>query len=227
MPAVAHRKKGVAARHKKAQCLTAVILAGGQGRRMESDTLKPLIELAGRPLIAHVIDRILPQVSAAVISINSGQDQFKTFKIPTTKDTVNDGVNGQKGPLAGILAGLDWAAKNCPKATHVVSVPADAPFIPRDLVTAMLEALPEQKGLARAKSFGRRHPVIGLWPLEIRPDLRDQLANHDVRKIDRFTSNYNIAEAEFDGIPDPFFNINTQQDLITANRILKSEASLP
>ena len=195
--------------------VVGVVLAGGQGRRMGGAD-KPLLELAGLPLLRHVLDRALPQLKAAAINANGDASRFAAFNLPVIKDS----ADGFLGPLAGVLSGLDWAAKTHPSATHVLSLAGDAPFIPRDLVARLCAALPAG-GLARAHSFGRRHPVIGLWPITIRAHLRDQLVNHDIRKIDLFTSGYEIAEVDFDGIPDPFFNINTPEDCAEAERILK------
>lgn len=192
-----------------------IVLAGGQGRRMGAVD-KPLLELAGTTLLRHVLDRALPQVKAAAINANGDASRFAAFNLPVVKDT----ADGYLGPLAGVLSGLDWAAKAHPSATHIVSLAGDAPFIPRDLVARLCAALPAD-GLARAHSFGRRHPVVGLWPISIRAHLRDQLVNHDIRKIDLFTAEFEIAEVDFDGIPDPFFNINTPEDRDEAERILK------
>ena len=195
--------------------VVGVVLAGGQGRRMGMAD-KPLLELAGLPLLRHVLDRALPQVKAAVINANGDAKRFAEFNLPVIKDT----ADGFLGPLAGVLSGLDWAAKTHPTASHIISLAGDAPFIPRDLVARLCADAPED-GLARAHSFGRRHPVVGLWPISIRANLRDQLVNHDIRKIDLFTADYEIAEVDFDGIPDPFFNINTPEDRAEAERILK------
>lgn len=195
--------------------IIGVVLAGGQGRRM-GHVDKPLLPLAGKPLLGHVLDRLAPQVDAAAINANGDPQRFSSFNHPVVEDT----DQGFLGPLAGILAGLDWAALNHPKAKYVVSVAGDAPFIPRDLV-ARLMASAGKDGFARAHSRGRRHPVIGLWPIKIRADLRDQLINNDIRKIDLFTADYDIQDVDFDGVPDPFFNINTPEDRDEAERILK------
>ena len=197
--------------------IVGVVLAGGLGRRM-GQVDKPLVPLAGKPLIEHVLDRAQPQCAAMVINANGDPGRFQKFSLPVVADSVEE----NPGPLAGILAGLDWAALHQPHATHVLSLPGDAPFIPQDLVSRLVQGLGNDHYLARAHSFGRRHPVVGLWPIEIRSELRDQLVNHDTRKIDRFTADYTMAEVEFDGIPDPFFNINTPEDHANAERVLKS-----
>jgi len=196
--------------------VVAVVLAGGQGRRM-GIVDKPLMPLGDQTLLDHVISRLAPQCSAIALNANGNPERFQSFQLPVIADSVDD----HPGPLAGILAGLDWAALHQPQATHVISVPGDAPFIPRDLVAKLTQALGEGAELARAHSFGRRHPVVGLWPVSIRADLRDQLVNHDIRKIDLFTADYSMAEVEFDGVPDPFFNVNTPEDRAEAERILR------
>lgn len=201
--------------------IAGVVLAGGQGRRM-GHVDKPLLTLAGQPLLGHVLARTLPQVKAMVINANGDPSRFDEFNLPV----VEDSAGGFLGPLAGILAGLDWAARAHPTVSHVISLPGDAPFVPRDLV-ARLAAAAKADGLARAHSFGRRHPVVGLWPVKLRAELRDQLVNNDIRKIDLFTADYPIAEVDFDGVPDPFFNVNTPQERDEAERILKISAEKP
>ena len=196
--------------------VVAVVLAGGQGRRM-GFVDKPLMPLGEHSLLDHVIGRLSPQCSAIALNANGNPERFQSYQLPVIADSVED----HPGPLAGILAGLDWAALHQPQATHVISVPGDAPFIPRDLVSQLTQAIGDGAELARAHSFGRRHPVVGLWPVSIRADLRDQLVNHDVRKIDLFTADYTMAEVEFDGVPDPFFNVNTPEDRAEAERILR------
>jgi len=196
--------------------VVAVVLAGGQGRRM-GFVDKPLMPLGDQTLLDHVISRLAPQCSAIALNANGNPERFQSFQLPVIADSVDD----HPGPLAGILAGLDWAALHQPQATHLISVPGDAPFIPRDLVAKLTQALGEGAELARAHSFGRRHPVVGLWPVSIRADLRDQLVNHDIRKIDLFTADYSMAEVEFEGVPDPFFNVNTLEERTEAERILR------
>jgi molybdopterin-guanine dinucleotide biosynthesis protein A len=133
-----------------------------------------------------------------------------------------DPVAGFAGPLAGVLAGLDWAAAHAPGASHVVSAATDTPFFPADLV-ARLHAAADgaQVPLACAASGGRAHPVFGLWPLDLRADLARAVAEEGVRKVDQWTARHGIALAEFDDAAgDPFFNINTPQDLALAGRRL-------
>ncbi|MEO1017559.1 MAG: molybdenum cofactor guanylyltransferase MobA [Pseudomonadota bacterium] len=197
--------------------VVAVILAGGQSRRMGGGD-KCLMELAGRPLIAHVIERVRPQVAAMVINTNSEPAPFASFGLPIMADI----VDGHAGPLAGVLAGMTWAADNHPAADWLVSVAADTPFFPLDLVDRLAAACADGAAeLACAASIGRTHPVFGLWPLSLRADLHESVTAQGVRKVDQWTANYQRAVAEFgvDGV-DPFFNINRPDDFDFAKAVI-------
>lgn len=194
-----------------------VILAGGQARRMGGGD-KPLQPLGGRPLLAHVIDRLAPQVAGLAISANGNPSRFAAFGLPVIADTLPD----HPGPLAGILAGMDWARWLDPSIRDIVTVPGDAPFLPHDLV-ARLTAARDAAGaqIACAASAGRVHPVAGLWPLSLHDDLRRALADEGLRKMTDFTARYRLALADFATDPvDPFLNVNTPDDLATAGRLL-------
>ena len=195
--------------------IAGVLLAGGQSQRMGGGD-KCLRLLAGKPILAHIIERAQPQVAALVLNANGDPARFAAFGLPIAAD----GVAGFAGPLAGVLAGLDWAAENLPGATHVASFATDAPFLPRDLVAMLREGM--RAGifdLACAGSGGRTHPVFGLWPLALREDLRAALAS-GVRKVDQWTAGYRLVEVEFPAAPiDPFFNANRPEDLAEAERL--------
>lgn len=195
-----------------------VILAGGLGRRMGGGD-KPMTDLAGRSILDHVLKRTLPQCNGMIINANGDPERFQQFGLPV----VPDGIEGYPGPLAGVLAAMDWAAQNSPHITHVMSFAGDAPFIPHDLVAQLMKPIETGAEMARARSFGQRHPVFALWPVRIRSDLRDKLVNFEMRKIDLFTSAYDIIEVDFTGVPDPFFNINTPADRDEAARILSAQ----
>jgi molybdopterin-guanine dinucleotide biosynthesis protein A len=138
---------------------------------------------------------------------------------------VPDSVPGYAGPLAGVLAGLDWTAEHRPDCTHVVSVATDAPFLPRDLVLQLVRGM-EKSGadLACAASGGQPHPVIGLWPVRLREDLRHAVVNETVRKVDVWTARHRLATVPFRSEPiDPFFNANRPEDLATAAALLAAE----
>jgi molybdopterin-guanine dinucleotide biosynthesis protein A len=191
------------------------ILAGGLARRMGGGD-KPLRLLAGRPLLAEVIDRLRPQARALVLNANRDAERFAAYGLPV----VADGLAGYPGPLAGVLAALDWAAAQG-AAAWVVTVPGDAPFIPPDLVARLHSARAEAGAtLAIAASGGRTHPVIGLWPVSLRADVHRALTVEGVRKMGLFTGRYPLAVAEWAIMElDPFFNINTAEDLAEAQRL--------
>ncbi|WP_416378992.1 molybdenum cofactor guanylyltransferase MobA [Bosea sp. (in: a-proteobacteria)] len=198
-----------------------LLLAGGLARRMGGGD-KPLRTIAGRSILAHVIERLAPQCDGLVVNANGDPARFAAYGLPVVADSVPDFA----GPLAGILAGLDWMAAHRPESEWLVSVAADTPFIPDDLV-AGLHAAREAQGvsLACAASGGWTHPVIGLWPVRLRADLRHALTVEDERKIDRWTARHGCASAEWPLTPvDPFFNANKPEDLDEAERLF---ATLP
>jgi len=198
-----------------------LLLAGGLARRMGGGD-KPLRTIAGKTILAHVIGRLRPQCEGLLINANGDPARFADYGLPVVADDVPDFA----GPLAGILAGLDWMAANRPELEWLVSVAADTPFIPRDLV-ARLHAARESQGvpIACAASGGWTHPVIGLWPVSLREELRHALMVEDERKIDRWTARHGCASAEWETAPvDPFFNANKPDDLAEAERLF---ATLP
>lgn len=196
--------------------IAGVLLAGGQSQRMGGGD-KCLRLLAGKPILAHVIERARPQVAALVLNANGNPARFAGFGLPV----VADEIAGFAGPLAGVLAGLDWAKANLPGVTHVASFATDAPFLPRDLVKALREGMREGAyEMACAASDGRAHPVFGLWPLALRDDLHRALES-GLRKVDQWTSRYRLVEVEFPAAPvDPFFNANRPEDLAEAERLV-------
>jgi molybdopterin-guanine dinucleotide biosynthesis protein A len=193
-----------------------LILAGGLARRMGGGD-KALISIGGKTILAHVIARLAPQCDGLLLNANGDPARFADYALPV----VADSVPGFAGPLAGILAGLEWTATSRPEIAWVVSIAADGPFLPRDLV-ARLHAQRETQtaDLACAASGGRMHPVIGLWPVAIAPALRRALVEQDERKIDRFTGRFSVATAAWETAPiDPFFNANTPDDVAEAERL--------
>ncbi len=210
---MAHAKRG-----GESEDVVAVILAGGLARRMGGRP-KALIELGGRLLVAHAIDRLRPQASAILINANADHEALKAHGLPVLADV----VPGHAGPLAGILTGMEWAARTHPKARWLLSVAVDTPFFPRTLAADMKAAtIREDADLACAASGDRRHPVFGLWPVSLAADLRRALVEEDLRRIDRFTARFRLAVVDYpvrDGC-DPFFNINHPEDLETATRLL-------
>ena len=200
-----------------------VVLAGGLARRMGGGD-KPLRMLGGVPLLDHVIARLRPQVAALILNANGDAARFAPWGLPV----VADGLADHPGPLAGVLAALDWAAAERPDLAWVVSVPGDSPLIPGNLV-ARLHAARAAAGvpLACASSGGWTHPPVGLWPVALREDLRAALAAGE-RKIDRWTARHGCAHADWPTQPcDPFFNANAPEDLAEAEALLQSGAVLP
>jgi len=197
--------------------VVGVILAGGQSRRMGGGD-KCLRLLGGRPMLSRIVERARPQVAHLVLNANGDPARFREFGLPV----IADSVAGFAGPLAGILAGLDWAASHASGCRYLASFAGDAPFFPRDLVARFTAAVRENGAdLACAASAGQTHPVFGLWRVDLREDLRKSLVNEQLYKVDRWTARYNLTEVEFAATPvDPFFNANEPEDLAAAERLL-------
>lgn len=199
--------------------VAGVILAGGQGRRMGGMD-KALVPLGGQPMVAHVIARLGPQVAALALNAGGDPGRFAGFGLPVLPDPVPD----QPGPLAGVLAGMRWAAARGHSA--VVSAAGDTPFFPADLVARLVAAAAE-KGtpLACAATIDpvrgmNEHPTFGLWPVDLADDLETALVTGHLRKVILWTSRHGCARAVFaEGGHFPFFNVNTPQDLTEAARI--------
>ena len=193
-----------------------VVLAGGLGRRMGGGD-KPMREIGGRTILDHVIERLEPQCDGLLLNANGDPARFARFGLPVVADT----IEGYPGPLAGILAALEWTAINRPGIKWVASAAGDCPFLPRDLVARLQQArLAEDADLAVAASAGQAHPVIGLWKVALRDELRHALVEEDLRKIDRWTARYRLATVTWPIEPvDPFFNANTVDDLAEAERL--------
>jgi len=201
---------------KDARAIPGVLLAGGLARRMGGGD-KPMRSILGRTILARVIARLAPQCDGLILNANGDPARFAAFGLPVVADDVAD----YPGPLAGILAALDWMAAKRPDVKHVLSAAADCPFLPRDLVTRLVAAREEQGAeLAVAASDGQTHPVIGLWSVRLREELRHALVKEDIRKIDRWTARYKLATVSWAAAPlDPFFNANTVEDIVEAERL--------
>ena len=194
-----------------------ILLAGGQARRMGGGD-KCLRQLAGRTLLARIIERARPQVDALVLNANGDPARFAAYGLPVAPDV----IEGFAGPLAGVLTGMDWAAENAADARWIATFPTDAPFLPQDMVARMLAAVADDAAdLACAASAGRAHPVAGLWPVALRAELRRSMQDEDMRKIDAWTARYRLAHVDWPADPiDPFFNANRPEDLAEAERLL-------
>ncbi len=193
-----------------------VLLAGGLARRMGGGD-KPMRTIGGLTILERVIARLQPQCSGLILNANGDPVRFAAFGL----EVVPDDVPGFPGPLAGILAALDWTAANRPEIDWVLSAAGDCPFLPRDLVARLHDARSRANAqLAVAASADQSHPVIGLWRVALRDELRHALVVEDLRKIDRWTARYPLATVTWPAEPlDPFFNANTVEDIAEAERL--------
>lgn len=194
------------------------ILAGGLARRMGGGD-KGLREVGGRTILARVASRLGPQCDGLVLNANGDPARFAALGLAV----VPDSLPGFAGPLAGILAVLDWAAVNRPDIRYVASAAADTPFLPGDLV-ARLHAgrAAADLPLACAASGDRVHPVVALWPVALRGDLRRAVVEEGERKVGRWSARHGIAAVSWPDAPvDPFFNANTPEDLAEAERLAR------
>ena len=204
--------------------IAGVVLAGGLSRRMNGID-KSLLELRGKTMLAHVIERLDAQVSSLVINANGDPARFADFGY----DVLPDMIEGHAGPLAGIHAGLTWGSE-LDGITHIVTAAADTPFLPLDLVSRLSGHLINQDNetVIFASTQGRLHPVFGLWPVHLGPSLESFLQETENRRVVAFAKQHNLVEASFgkgtDTI-DPFFNINTPEDLETAHQHMAQFAS--
>jgi molybdopterin-guanine dinucleotide biosynthesis protein A len=193
-----------------------LVLAGGLARRMGGGD-KARITIGGVTILQRVLACLKPQCTGLVINANGDPARFADTKLPVVSDNVPDFA----GPLAGILAGLDWTALHMPECEWLASVPGDCPFLPNDLVTRLHAARAAAGApLACARSGDWRHPVIGLWPVALREDLRRALVAEGLRKIEIWTARHGVAIASWRAEPvDPFFNVNTPEDAAQAQTI--------
>jgi molybdopterin-guanine dinucleotide biosynthesis protein A len=193
-----------------------VVLAGGLARRMGGGD-KARVRIGGQTILERVIERLRPQCAGLVLNANAEPERFADTGLSVVADSVPD----YPGPLAGILAGLDFAAKRAPEIAWVVSAPSDCPFLPRDLVARLHEArVAAGARLACARSGERRHPVVALWPVALREDLRRAVTSEGARKVDEWIGRYAVGFADWPAVPvDPFLNINTPEDAADAERL--------
>jgi len=199
-----------------ASAVLGLILAGGLARRMGGGD-KVRITIGGRTILERVLARMAPQCSRIIINANGDPARFADTRLPVVADSLPDFA----GPLAGVLAGLDWTAAHAPDIADIASVPGDCPFLPGDLVARLEAARSAQRTpLACARSGEWRHPVIGLWPVALRHDLRHALVDEGLHKIETWTQRHGVAIADWPAAPvDPFFNVNTPEDVALADRV--------
>lgn len=195
-----------------------ILLAGGLARRIGGGD-KPLRTIGGRSILSRAIARLAPQCGSLALNANGDPARFQAFALPV----IADSVGSYAGPLAGILAGMDFAATNWPQAEWILTAAADTPFLPRDLVARLHAAQRETDAqITVAASKGRSHHVIALWSVALRSDLRRALTQEHVSKVSEWMARYRPAAVEWPAAPfDPFFNINTQDDIAEAETIAK------
>ncbi|MHC1548649.1 molybdenum cofactor guanylyltransferase MobA [Phyllobacterium sp. K27] len=198
-----------------------IILAGGQSRRMNGSD-KALLPFGTGRLIDHVHQRLARQLPIIAVNTNSDSAHFHHLGIPI----IPDSIAGFVGPLAGILAGMEWAAAQSDGFSHILTVATDTPFFPDDLHERLSQQVVNAPdAIAIASSAGRIHPVFGLWPISLRGELREWLADDENRKVMNWIDTHPHKSFEFpltatqtDQPIDPFFNINTQEDILEAQK---------
>jgi molybdopterin-guanine dinucleotide biosynthesis protein A len=204
-----------------AEQVAGIVLAGGLSRRMGGGD-KGLRELGGKPLMAHTIERLAAQASPLAINANGDPSRFAAFGVPVIPDL----TAGHPGPLAGVLAGMRWAEKAAPEARFIVTAACDTPFFPEDMTARFLAAAGSAyPAIALAGSAGRTHPVFALWPVSLADDLEDAVASGN-RKVGDWIGRHRHFIVEFQpanlggALADPFFNVNTPEDLAQAAAFL-------
>ena len=193
-----------------------LLLAGGQSRRMGGGD-KNQLNLGGKSVLRHVLDRVDRAGAPTAINANGDPQRFAAYRLPVIADV----IDGYAGPLAGILTGLEWIARYHPNCTHMISLATDAPFLPPDLAHRLCARLGKDASIVQAQSYGQRHPVFAIWPVALAADLRHAVFDEGVRKIDHFTQRHDCGVVAFSGTPDPFLNINRPEDFAEAERWLK------
>lgn len=206
--------------------IVGCILAGGLSRRMGGGD-KPLKRLGSRTMLHTVIDRLARQTEHMLINANGAPERLSEFGLPVVADTIADFA----GPLAGISACMDWTADHFPKATHIATVAADTPFFPIDLVPRLSRAAKvDGSNITMAMSGGHRHPVFGLWKISLRQHLAQWMQETDTFKVIAWARLHALTMVEFPMIGpaqdiDPFFNVNTPEDLSTAETLRRQIAT--
>lgn len=201
--------------------VAGILLAGGLSRRMGGGD-KCLRQLGGQTILSRIVAVVAPQVDILVLNANGNPARFEEFGLPVVADT----VDGNVGPLAGVLTGMAWAVVNRPDIEWIATVPTDAPFLPVDVVSRLAEAIAlERTDMACAASGGRHHPVCGLWPVRLHDALYKAVTAEKIRKVDEWTGRYDLSIVEFDASSyDPFFNTNRPEDLAQAEVLLSKAA---
>ena len=197
--------------------ILAAILAGGQSKRMGKDKL--FLEFNNKKLIEHTIDKVKKYLKKVIIITNQDNEFFSRNNLITVKDC----IEGQLGPLVGILTAMKWAKENLSKCSWIATFPCDTPFFPESIIKSFIEESEKKESLILcASSHGRKHNIFGLWSLDLYDRLKDDLINKKVRKVQDWTEKNKIKNLEFKFKDyDPFFNINTEEDLEFAKKLSK------
>ena len=208
----------------RAGALVGVVLAGGEGRRMGPGAPKPLRRLAGKPMVAHVVERLAPQVMDLVVVANDPAPELKALGVPVIRDPADVQQQAQRegrrlGPLAGILAGMEWSLKHHPHAGWIVTAPADVPLLPLDLTVRLCGHMhvPEPDVLMVRRGRRREH-ALGVWSVTLAADLRRAVLEEGVRRVEDFARRHHFAELIWPGSGAAFLNVNTPEDLKRAER---------
>jgi len=195
--------------------ILAAILAGGQSKRMGKDKL--FLEFNNKKLIEHTIDKVKKYLKKVIIITNQDNEFFSKNNLTTVKDC----IEGQLGPLVGILTAMKWAKENLSKCSWIATFPCDTPFFPESIIKSFIEESKKKESLILcASSHGRKHNIFGLWSLDLYDKLENDLINKKIRKVQDWTEKNKIKNLEFKFIDyDPFFNINTEEDLAFAKKL--------
>lgn len=195
--------------------IIGIIIAGGQSTRMGGGD-KTLLKLGDVTILQAVMDALQPQVGEIAINTNSNADDFAALPLPVFSDT----LSGYQGPLAGILASMLWVRKNRPLVTHIATVAGDSPFFPYEMVYTLTQSAPDTETIIMAESAGFNHPVFALWPVSLCDNLQKWLNDTDILKVMAWVRSHKhvFVDFPFENECDPFFNINTPQDLEIANK---------
>jgi len=195
--------------------ILGAILAGGQSKRMGKDKL--FLELDNKKLIEHTIDKVKKYLKQVIIITNQSNDFFLKKNLTTVRDC----VEGQLGPLVGILTAMKWAKESSNKYSWIATFPCDTPFFPESIIKSFIKESEKKDSLILcASSHGRKHNIFGLWSLDLYDKLKDDLINKKIRKVQDWTEKNKIKNLEFKFKDyDPFFNINTERDLELAKKL--------
>ena len=210
------------------KAVLGVLLAGGKSSRMGGGD-KCLMPLAGAPMLSHVVGRLRPQVTELILNANGDLARFAAFGLPIVEDCLGD----HAGPLAGIHAAIHWAKTNRPESRFIITAATDTPFFPTDLVARFLSSLVgSEPRLLVARSDEGVHPIFGLWPVQLGPEIEKSLTS-GMRKVQAWVSEHQAQEIFFPRMEiggrniDPFFNVNRPDDLAEAEAVLRIDAARP